>query len=865
VSEIVDKIQKASIRQLNQLVIEAIASCERQVVDSIGGFKALSEQSTEVLERFVVNLNQNFDKLMDREIIKNEEVFNFETLSLVQEEELDVIVALEGMVNASRNEHLAVFISFNTRLSSMFPRKRIDESSNPLDPDQVATAFQEALRPLGMDAQNTLSVYRAFNTCVLKELDKVIGEANKLLVQSNVIPNLGMESSGKTRPASRTRPRADASAFGTIEEEAFDEEVDDDQPELFSVMQNLLHSETPVEAPATNDPDTVAGQPQSVIPAEQQYMIPTAMVQAGTEPAQPGQASAPAVMQPFQPQEGQTVELVDQAKLMEILNNIQEKLNASGPHVIPESMDEVAKLDISQSLGAILQESQEDDSVVPAVDRQSSDIINLVTLLYEAIWQDPSVPIPIKELIGRTQVTIIKVALADVEFFNNENHPARAILNEFASAGIGWTEVEALEQDPLYQKIQELVEKLLSNFDTDNEFFERLIQDFRAFRTEEAAKTSQLEQRILKAGERKDRLDDIHELVTQKIDERILGRELHPFVEDLLKEHFHKFMVMLVLKEGPGGNAWKQAINTIDVLLWSVQPHEQEGDHDRLDTIKPRLLNNLRKALRIANSEPGEIETLIERLQSVQEETFLSKEAIAEEPEEDDSELRFDDSGVVEPKKETAKKETEEEEESEEDIVQTVRFLAAGEFDQSDQAESGRTDQTDKQDELAESEDADSDPSQVPTLSTEDSDLDNKVALTAEQSPKDIKAKKPDVAEKIVVEEDLANDDPYLKQVDNLSVGMWVEFAGEENANTRCKLAAKINAIDKYIFVNRQGVKVVEKNKMGLAKEVRDGTVSIISDGLLFSRALESVIGNLRDSQHQQQTGSAYQPSDTSD
>ena len=55
--------------------------------------------------------------------------------------------------------------------------------------------------------------------------------------------------------------------------------------------------------------------------------------------------------------------------------------------------------------------------MVIAVDHHSSDIINLVTLLYEAIWQDPSVPIPIKELIGRTQITIIKVALADVGFF----------------------------------------------------------------------------------------------------------------------------------------------------------------------------------------------------------------------------------------------------------------------------------------------------------------------------------------------------------------------------------------------------------------------------------------------------------------
>jgi hypothetical protein len=102
---------------------------------------------------------------------------------------------------------------------------------------------------------------------------------------------------------------------------------------------------------------------------------------------------------------------------------------------------------------------------------------------------------------------------------------------------------------------------------------------------------------------------------------------------------------------------------------------------------------------------------------------------------------------------------------------------------------------------------------------------------------------------------------PAVARVDNLSIGMWVEFTGEDDHNTRCKLAAKISAIDKFIFVNRQGVKVVEKTKLGLAGELHDGTVSIISDGLLFSRALESVIGNLRDSQQEQQTGSAYQPS----
>lgn len=135
-SDIVEKIQKSTVRMLNQMANEVINDTERQVVDAIGDFKSLTRQSDEVLMRFVTNLNNNFDELLDKEIVKDESIFNFETLSLVQEEELDVMVALEGIVNASRNEHLAVFISFNTRLASLFPRKRIDESTNPLDPSR---------------------------------------------------------------------------------------------------------------------------------------------------------------------------------------------------------------------------------------------------------------------------------------------------------------------------------------------------------------------------------------------------------------------------------------------------------------------------------------------------------------------------------------------------------------------------------------------------------------------------------------------------------------------------------------------------------------------------------------------------------
>lgn len=795
-SQIVEKIQKASVNTLKVMVQQVLTDVEHYVVDRIGEFLALTDQRDDVLMSFVTNVNQHFDELLDKDTFREEAVFDYETLSLVQEEDLETMMALEGMVNYSRNEHLSHFIGFNTRLNSIFPRKRIDETNSPLDPEQIANAFQEALRPIGMDAQNSLVVYRAFNKGVLRKLDQVMKEANQILIDDGVIPDLGMESAKKKgRPAVRSnrRRRRPDNTFGTVEEEELDQE--EDRPELFSMMQNLLHGDSPaapesagIDDPGSSAPAEAAKEgfeiPEGhvVVPADQvqQYMVPAALAADGTQ----HDAASAGVMQPFQPAPGQQVQMVDQAELMQILNNIQQSLDskAISDSSIPKVMEDVERIDISKSLDENLS-AEKESGVINAVDRHSSDVINLVTLLYEAIWQDETVPIPIKELIGRTQITIIKVALTDTTFFNRESHPARAILNEFAAAGIGWTEVDELENDPLYNKIRELVEKMLREYVDDVAVFEEFLKDFRRFKSREAVKTRHLEQSILKADERRERLDDIRELVTQKIEERILGRELHPFVTDLLKNPFHKFMVMLILKEGPGTNAWKQSINTIDVLLWSVQPHKQSGDRARLKTVNPRLLNNLRKAFRIASVDKDEINLLITRLEEVQQESFgatKEREIIVEE---DDLVLPLDEAHSIQPATEPAEK----------------------------------------------------------TAIEEDAETSTS-------------------AEEITPKED-EDYGPFLEQIEAMTVGIWVEFVGQDGNNTRCKLAAKINAIDKFIFVNREGVKVVEKTTIGLAKELKEGTVRIISDGLLFSRALESVIGNLRDSQQEQRTGSAYQPS----
>ena len=85
----------------------------------------------------------------------------------------------------------------------------------------------------------------------------------------------------------------------------------------------------------------------------------------------------------------------------------------------------------------------------------------------------------------------------------------------------------------------------------------------------------------------------------------------------------------------------------------------------------------------------------------------------------------------------------------------------------------------------------------------------------------------------------------WLAKADQLTVGSWVELNGDE-LRVRCKLAAFIRATGKYIFVNRSGAKVAEYHREDLAEALQEGVITMLDDGLIFDRALESIIDNLR-------------------
>jgi hypothetical protein len=753
VRELVLEVKAAMLAALSILVLkgldEAIVVMNNQVSLNPDGQKIQKDKDS-VLERFQKHAGNNFDELVggpEKEV----NVLDYGSLSLVEEDDLEAIIAMEGMIAHARNCDIQEYLSFNTRFDTLFFGTRIDESNNPMDPEQIGDAFKEAIRPVSLSPAGLLMAYRYFNSSVFHELEAVFVEANEILIGKNILPDLDIAARDKkVQKNKRSLPREKKDPT----ERAFSSPSQaGDQPgpsaqQMFSVMQNLMHgmSQQGQQGASGNIP-TNAG----VANAGQ-----VATATAGNA-AMPGGQAAYSGMIPMGLQQGmmignQRVEMVANEQLVNLLSEIQQNFTEQKDDQNGDNDSEEegavssAPINLGKSIGDLLQ-NRSDEETLRALDSQSSDVINLVTLLFEAIWEDETVPIPVKEIIGRTQITILRIALNDSGFFDRDDHPARVLINELATAGISWTEFDKLESDPMYRKMQSIVGNLLKNYDNDLELIDGLNHEFIMFKRNQMLEVQETEQRLSDVHERQNRIDEVKEYALGKIAERILDEEIQPFVKEFLETHFHKFVVQVVLREGPGGISWKPIMNTVDVLLWTVNRGKQEGDMDRFVKVNPRLLVNLRKALEIAGIEKSDTDSLISELQKVQNSTFS-------DPTGDSV---------------SAKTASDEEAGAEEDVAQKP----------------------------------------LPPL---------------------------------------PEDDAHLQEVSNYPIGIWLEFQTEGDQTVRCTLAAKIDTIDKYVFVNRQGVKVIENSKMGLARELKAGSVKVISESPLIERAMETVIGRLRDS-----------------
>lgn len=255
-----------------------------------------------------------------------------------------------------------------------------------------------------------------------------------------------------------------------------------------------------------------------------------------------------------------------------------------------------------------------DGSADPSAVAADEKTINMVSTIFEYILEDRQVADPIKALLARLQIPMLKLALVDRGFFGMKKHPARKLLNAMAAASAGWADGTDRELEELTAKVAEVVDAVLAQFETDPSVFEVLLEDFNKFVAAREERASIFEERARKTIEGKERVEFARRRTEAWI-EMWAGREnVPPFIAEFLRDTWKTTLLMTMHRYGEDSPEWAARIKTVNNLLWSIIPKKTAKGGRLLVEMLPGIIKELREGMEEASAHPATMEVFFSKL-----------------------------------------------------------------------------------------------------------------------------------------------------------------------------------------------------------------------------------------------------------
>jgi hypothetical protein len=634
---------------------------------------------------------------------------NVESLSMVGNDELEISVAVAGIVSKITSQHSLPIMQLTKRIDHIARDAEVIERTNPLGPEMLSQAFVAALESAQLDIKVRIILLKLFERFVMERLASVYADANQLLAEAGVLTDLkGIMRSGRENATSpRTRDAENASS------------------------EPAGHSGGPAAEPRDG-----GGYSRPAAGGGTSFRVIQDLLAATRE-------LGPAPDQRIGP--GRVAALTTQ-DVLSALSVAQQELDAPiDIEAVPPLLD-LRQVVLTKTPSA----SGNGESQLSQVE---DDVVNFVGMLFDYILNDRNLAIPMKALIGRLQLPIVKLAIMDRSFFEKSGHPARLLLNELSSAGIGWSTAKELKRDALYNMVESVVLRVMNGFKDDPTIFVDLLGELRAFLDNEGRKRDQVEQRVRDNERGKAKTIAAKQTVQKLINQKATGMRLPAEVGRFLSGTWSKVLVYTCVKGSERSPAWHEQAATLDDLLWCLQPLHDLKDIEERDRKVPRVLEKLAAGMADIQLSESEVDRQIEEIRRHLQSISSNDRAYLEEDEPVPIEDDFEEMEEV-----------------------------------------------------------------VLTLPGEQLDAPTGVEVEPE----------------------------YIEQIGKLREGTWVELAQANGELLRCKLSAIVEPGGRYVFVNRRGMKVAERSRRGLAVELKRETLTVLEESQVFDRALQAVIGNLR-------------------
>jgi hypothetical protein len=239
---------------------------------------------------------------------------------------------------------------------------------------------------------------------------------------------------------------------------------------------------------------------------------------------------------------------------------------------------------------------------------------DMLSRLYDQILADPRLLPPLKALLARLQIAVVRLARGDATLLRRQDHPTWALLNRVAAHGMAFGRAD----DPRFVDFLRFMEaeaQLLVDTPTPTAaLFQQVLARVDAHIGQQARQSSERNAVALAALEREQQRGEWRQLLREQIEHQIRGAPLGPRMRRFLETVWVEVIVTAMVRHGRDSAEAQAAVEVVDAVLDSLITPRDRADREALQMRLPVLIERLQDGCDLVNLTPAKRESALNEL-----------------------------------------------------------------------------------------------------------------------------------------------------------------------------------------------------------------------------------------------------------
>lgn len=238
--------------------------------------------------------------------------------------------------------------------------------------------------------------------------------------------------------------------------------------------------------------------------------------------------------------------------------------------------------------------------------------VEIVALMFQAILAEERIPFSARVWFARLQMPVLRVAIAEPEFFGTLQHPARMLIDRMGSCVMGF-DAAAITGSALENEIKRVVQVIEQYPETGQRVFKLVFDEFVAFLSRYLTQ-SDATQRVMSVAQQVEQKETMAIQYTIELRKMLNDMPVRDEIREFLFKVWAEVLAIAALRYGAQGEHTVMLKRVASELVWAASAKPNRADRARVIQDLPQLLQRLRQGMDllgiVGEPQEGHIKTI---------------------------------------------------------------------------------------------------------------------------------------------------------------------------------------------------------------------------------------------------------------